>query len=389
MERSIQGGRWAATFRPGRRVRFFATAILVPWLVLWVLGEALAAAILLASLDLPGGTALLGLFGEFARTAAPDLVARYAWREIPGPGSASPLALSFIGAWLAIWTLAGIVALQQIVRLHASEDRLEWDGAGIEVLHRTGPFRSRRSWRADQIEHLSLSRADRALLVHTRRATHALTPWGTKRQRAAVCDEIRRALRSPGRALAKPAGAEPPRGWVSSPAGEGGTRLRRDLGRRAPLAWFATGTLAAAAAIAWSNGSLDVAWLPVAGGGAVAAAAAVALATAASARYSFGGTEVVFRKGEIEFRRGPLAWGARETLKPFRLYVGHTTDDDGDDWFELQARSGDRHRAIEREMNDSETVLLLARWLADRSGADLDIGRGVVEGEGEERPLAA
>ena len=223
MERSIQGGRWAATFRPGRRVRFFATAILIPWLVLWGVGETVAVAILLASLDLPGGAALLGLLGEMARAAVPELVARYAWREVPGAGAAGPLALSFIASWLAIWTLAGIAALHQLMRLHASEDRVEWDGAGIEVHHRTGPFRARRSWRTDQIEHLSLSRSDRALLLHTARATHVLTPWGSKRQRAAVRDEIQRALKTSTRALAKPAGPEPPRGWVASPASGGGT----------------------------------------------------------------------------------------------------------------------------------------------------------------------
>jgi hypothetical protein len=112
------------------------------------------------------------------------------------------------------------------------------------------------------------------------------------------------------------------------------------------------------------------------------------LAIAASAWHSFGGTGIVVRKGEIEFQRGPLAGGARETLKPFGLSVGHTTDDDGDDWFELQARSGDRHRTIDRDMNDSETVLLLARWIADRSGASIDLGRGVETG-GEAERLAA
>lgn len=388
MERSIRGGRWAAAFRPGRRVRFFATAILVPWLGLWGVGEALAVSILLASLDLQGGAAMLGWFGELARSASPELVARYAWREVPGSSSAGPLALSFIASWLAIWTLAGIAALHQMVRLHASEDRIEWDGAGIEVHHRTGLFRARRSWRTDQIEHLSLSRSDRALLLHTARATHVLTPWGSKRQRAAVRDEIQGALRTRARALAKPAGPEPPPGWMASPAAAGGTRLVR--ARRGAVAWLAIGTLAVAAGIARVSGALDLKWLPYADGVLIAAVAALAaVAFAASAWQAFGGTEIVVRKGEIEIRRGPLAGGSSETLKPFRLSVGHSVDDDGDDWFELQVRSGDRHRAIDRQMNDSERVLLLTRWIADRSGAGIDVGRGVEGGEAEEHALAA
>ena len=186
MVRSIKGGRWTAAFRPRRLVRFFGAGFLGVGLLVWAVGQAFALGVLLASLDILGGSRLLHALTSLGASIAAGLAAQVAWREIPGPQNAGALALSFIASWLAIWTAAGVMAGFQLMRVLASEDHVAWDGAGVEVFRRLGPFRSRRAWRADQIEHVSLSRPDRALLLHAPRATYVLTEWGSQAERAAV-----------------------------------------------------------------------------------------------------------------------------------------------------------------------------------------------------------
>ena len=405
MARSIENGRWNATFRPGGLVRFFGTGVITAWLGAWVVGEAYAAGILLASLGVPGGAAWLNLLGLLAGRIAPALAERLAWRDFPTPANADTFALAFITTWIAVWTVAGLVAAWQLLRLHASEDRVEWDDSGVTVHRRVGPFRARKTWRAERIEHVSLGRSDRTLTLHTTRGARVLTEWGSKAERAAVCEEVRAAFglaaaegtrrRMGKRAEAKPrdrrkpalklirgagarAGAGPPAGWVALPAEDGATRLVRDpAARRARVlgAWTATAALAAAAVTAYGSGAMDVGWAPEVALAALAILAIV-LAAGRSAWLTFADTEIVVRPRAIEVCPGLRA---SRVLDPVRFSVEHSTDSDGDDWFELHARAGFEHVVLERRMNESEPVLALAHWLARQSAAPLDLGRGVAD----------
>jgi len=367
VERSFEGGRWTASFRPGRIARFFGTGILGLWLCGWLAGEILAVGIVLASLGV---------------SVAPDLMRRLHVPELQGPQGASGFALAFMLFWLTLWTLGGLTAAFEMMRLLSGEDRVVWDSDGVEIYRRIGPFRSRRRWRVEKIEHVSLSRPHRALLLHTRRATHALTRWGSKAERAAVRDELRRALGIPAREEAKSAGTETPKGWVSTPTPEGAWLLVRDPAirrRQAAVAWSVTLGLAAGAVFAFGPGLVQGTWETGEALAAVAAALVLALFAFGSAWLSQGGTEMVVRPGEIEIRKRFFSRRSSQKLKPLRLRVEHSTDSDGDDWFELQARAGLDRRTIARRMNESESVLGLARWIAAKSGAPLDVGRGVEE----------
>lgn len=427
MERSIEDGRWNATFRPRRLVRFSATAFLAAWFCLWAVGEIYAIGILSASLGLPGGQALLNLLGLLGGALVPAVAERMAWREFPSPANAGPFELFFIASWLTVWTLAGLMAAWQVLRLHASEDRVEWDDQGVALLRRVGPFRSRRSWRAEQIEHVSLSRSDRALLLHTARATRVLTEWGSRPERSAVRDELRQVLglpqAEPGRArgraadaaraggerthaAAKPRpaarggrrpvltlvkGTRAPAGWAASPLADGGTRLVRDPAARlvrAAAAWTAMAACAAATTFL-SGGGLDM--LPGALLGPLQAAGVLVsgLLAAGGVWLTFVGTEILVREGAVEVRRGFLGLRSIRTLESVRLSVEHTTDSDGDDWFELQARSGGERLTLDLRMNESRPVLELARWIAGKSGSPLDLGRGVEDAEDETQARAA
>jgi hypothetical protein len=157
---------------------------------------------------------------------------------------------------------------------------------------------------------------------------------------------------------------------------------------RAALSWAVTIALGALAVTAWSRGDLDA--IPGLGEAAAALVALLVLGACAalSVWLSLGGTRIALREGEIEFRPSPLTGRAVAIFDEVRLAVEHTTDDDGDDWFELQARSRGERRTIDRRMNEPDRILGLARWIAERCGAPLDLGRGVEESE-EDEALAA
>src|SRR5262249_14407268 len=159
-----------------------------------------------------------------------------------------------------------------------------------------------------------LSRSDHALLVHTPRATHALTEWGSKTERAAVRDEIRRVLKSGVHTRA--VGPLIPEGWIAAPAGQEAMLLKRDpAARRGPgaAAWVMTAALTAAAVAAWQRGYLDVSWGLGEGAGTLAALVVLAACVAGSLWLSLGVTRILVRPGELEFRPGPLAGRGAET----------------------------------------------------------------------------
>ncbi|HEY2955365.1 MAG TPA: hypothetical protein VGK89_08980 [Candidatus Eisenbacteria bacterium] len=367
VERSFEGGRWTAVFRPGGIGRIFRAGFLVFWLCGWLLGEVAVGAIVLAALGVP---------------VAAEILRRLRFPELSG---ADWTVLAFLGFWLLLWTVGGLTAAWELMRLLSSVDRIEWDGEAVELFRRVGPFRSRRKWRKGKIEHVSLARPARALTLHTGRASHRLTRWGSKAERAAVRDEMRRALGIAPRGGERARSQESPAGWASAPDPDGGVLLTRDPAarrRQAALAWTVTVALAAGAVIVLGRGYLEGPWGRREAMGAVAAVLGVALLAAGSLWLSHGRTELVVRPREIELRRRFLSRTSSRTVRPLKLRVEHSTDSDGDDWFELQALAGDERRTIERRMNESGAVLDLARWIAEKSGAPLDIGRGV---EGEER----
>ena len=161
-------------------------------------------------------------------------------------------------------------------------------------------------------------------------------------------------------------------------AGVGLSAIRR---RQAAVAWSVTVGLAAFAAWTFGRDYLQGAWGVGEALAAVAATVVLVVLAAGSAWLSHGGTDFLVRPGELEIRRRYFAQRSSQKLKPLRLRVEHSTDSDGDDWFDLQARAGESRRTIERRMNESEDVLQLARWIAEKSGAPLDVGRGVEEEE--------
>lgn len=366
MERSFDGGRWTATFRPTGIGRFFAAGFLGFWLCGWAVGELFA------------GAALLGMIGQ---SVAPELLRELKFPMTGDPGGAPWFVIGFLLVWLTFWTAGGIAAMREAGRLLAGRDTIRWDATGLERELAWGPVRSRRAWRAEEVRGFAFGRRNRGLTVVTARGTEVLTAWGTPAERAELAQELRRTLGTETRPASPDAPAELPEPWRSEP-GADGTRLFRDpAGRRkaGAVAWGVTVAVALGAVATWAPRWLQADPEPGSTAGAAGIALVVALLALGSARLSHGRSQIVVRHGALEFRRRFLGPERVTVFEPIDLRVGLHTDSDGDEWFDVEARCGPKKKSIDRRMNDPMPMLALARWLALRTGAPLHLDRGVEE----------
>jgi len=155
-------------------LRFVAAGFLLFWLCGWLAGECFALWFL--------GNGLVALM-----SGTPFLSGRSPVQV--GPAIAVG---SFLLLWLALWTVGGIAAISELLRLVAGEDRLAVEGSGLTVIHRRGPFRSRREFPRDTLQRLYLTPTRCALAVDSSRGTVELSRLGTLEER----DHAAKALRS-------------------------------------------------------------------------------------------------------------------------------------------------------------------------------------------------
>jgi hypothetical protein len=155
-------------------LRFVAAGFLLFWLCGWLAGECFALWFL--------GNGLVALMSgtPFLSGTSPVQV---------GPAIAVG---SFLLLWLALWTVGGIAAISEFLRLVAGEDRLAVEGGGLTVTHRRGPFHSRRELPRDTLQRLYLTPTRSTLAVDSARGTIELSRLGTLEQR----DHAAKALRS-------------------------------------------------------------------------------------------------------------------------------------------------------------------------------------------------
>jgi len=183
--------------------RFFAAAFLGLWLCGWAFGEGYAIWILAN-----GACALL------SGTAFGSGPIRIGTGPFFGVGA-------FLVAWLAVWTVAGMAALQEFFRLLWGEDRLQAEGGCLSVVQLRGPFRKRREFPRDTLRRLVLTGRWGALAVETSRGTIPLSRLGTREEREAAVATLRTELGLSEPAPA-PVPAALPKGWeeIITPEGE-------------------------------------------------------------------------------------------------------------------------------------------------------------------------
>ena len=223
MSPTFEEGHWVASFRPSGWSRWVGATFLTVWLAMWAVGEAFSLAV---------------LFALVASALSPGL-----WRAIGAPKFAALIGAGwffavFLIVWVTLWTFGGLAAIHEWLRLIAGEDRVTWDGTGVERISRAGPIRRRRSWSRDEIERISTAGRARSLMLPTGREAHVLTAWGTLAEREALRDDLRRALGTSARRH-----AELPAGWSSEAAGSawlshGGTDYLVRQGAISKRGWF-------------------------------------------------------------------------------------------------------------------------------------------------------
>jgi hypothetical protein len=343
--------------------RFFGAAFLTVWICGWAVGEAFALWLLST-----GAMALMGV----EMPAGPKV-------SLPaGPAVAMGAFLLF---WLAIWTLGGVMAIREWLRLMWAEDRILVHGSGVRVTWCCGPFRRTKEYPRHTIRGVLLAR-HAALTLETEKERVELSPLGTLREREEAMTWLRSELAVGDGAGVSTDGAPVslPKGWEESITAEGERALVPDRGTRRAQARF-TGILTlvmAAAMLSLASGSLSSPSLIPGAILALCATLGLAWGTLWLVR---GRMEWKIGSGRLTLRRR-FAATLRDEFEADRLEVVVTRDSDGDEWFALEAvRGGEgavnvvnpmeaaRHarkhrRRITSALHDSTVPLRLGTWLS-------------------------
>ena len=340
-----------ATLRASGIVRYVGALFLLIWLAGWTIGEAVGVALFVM------------VIASLARSA---MSAPIPWAPDWGTAGVASFVLLFGLVWLLFWTVAGVAALTHLFRSIAGEDRIRLIPGSLELLRRAGPFHRTRTFDRASIRRVRLRRGDRVLVMDAAHGTEVLTELGAATERATICEWLKGHLGlAAGRALEA---HEAPPVWHMTYNAADIVLTRPDRRTRriqAAIMWLVTGVV-------------SLGWMAVPGGfgGARGAAlASTALLAAGAAWLTCGRSEWIVRGGRLTFRRCFAKWCRAETFDHARLEIETNTDSDGDDHFRLVVRDTDRHRTILKTMNDEAEVIDFGRWLASRTGFQLELPR--------------
>jgi hypothetical protein len=349
-ERTFDG--WEVRLRPRGAGRWGAAAFLLLWLCFWAVGEAVVLVVLAGGLyGLLTGGQVLG-------------------RELPAALGPLFLVGAFLSLWLAFWTWGGIAALQELLRLVWSEDRLAIHPRGLTRRRRVGPFRVERDFPREVLRAVYVRRYQTTLMAQVGAEIRELSAMGTPEDRLETAALIRQAFGLPdgeGPLLSEAL----PSGWQTAGAPEGGMLLVPAVGTRRRQALALTLVAAGAWAVALAL-ARDTPRNPSLG-----ALAAMVLAAACWLAWKcvwlwYGRNEWRIEPGRLTLQR---RFGARLTVRgeASRLELNERTDGDGDRWYELDAVADDgaRHRLMQA-IHDDTDPRLLGQWLARQAGIPLD-----------------
>jgi hypothetical protein len=202
--------------------RFFGAAFLAFWLAGWAIGEGV----------------VLWILGKGA------------WSLLTGAPLGSddkPIAFGvviaiglFLFVWLFFWTLGGVAAGRELLRLLLGRDVVLAGDNGLEIRHWYGLFRSVQRWPRDEIRRFYRISARAPLCVETRRGTTEVTRLGTVGERA----ELEQALNEEFGIQAQPVPARAlPKAWCEVLSLEHDSVLVKDPAvrrKQARTAWIAS-----------------------------------------------------------------------------------------------------------------------------------------------------
>ncbi len=363
-ERTNEG--WRLELRTRGPGRYFAAAFLAFWLCGWAAGEAFALWLLAK-----GVIALL--------TGAP-LDRGHAPLQV---GAALAIG-AFLLVWLSLWTLGGIAAGAELLRLLFGVDRIVVGSGRLTVTWSRGLFRRTRMFERHAIRRVVLTGRHDRLALETERGRVELTGLGSRAERMDAAQALRSEL-----ALLEASDAPAPslpREWEVIVTPEGQRALVANVATRRRQAQVASAFALGLAGVAFLVGRQAVSrwdlWVPT------TILFAFALGATAGAMWlARGRWEWIPGSGQLTLRK---RWGGTLTdvFHARRLSLDQSSDSDGDTWVELVALSAaapatsavlpgrgsgaNTRRRIARAMNDAASVRELAAWLARETELPLD-----------------
>ncbi len=358
-------------FRPRGAGRFVQVAFLSIWLVAWAIGEAFALFLL--------GHGIWAL-----------------WTGSPAMGQGEPLGWgvalavgTFLVVWLSLWTLGGVMAMEEWLRLVWAKHRIQVLPDRLELTRQLGPWTTTRRLARADIRRIYVTPYRAVLTAETVNGMVDLTDLGRPEELQAAESFLRAALQL--REDDMPAiPSVPPAGWQEIVIPRDQRALVRDLKTRHTQALLLSGVAAMVSLVAWlvlreALRSPDL----------LAVAAMLCVAAAWLVWKAIG-----LHKGRKEWRleAGKLVlqrrFGSRVTAvlgEATALELTERTDTDGDRWYALEAigqqfsakrrrgRSAGKPETARKEarftlsqtLNDPTEPRHLGLWLSQRIGVSL------------------
>lgn len=346
--------------KPDGMARFAPAAFITVWLCCWALGE----------------VKVLGLLGNGA-------IALLTGHELNGNPSRLQAAPAlgvgaFLLVWVTFWTIGGIAAMAELLRLVSSEETLSLDGDTIVIARRRGPFTWFQRLPRNAVRRVRVAPRRRMLVLETDRKSIEFAPVQSPADESQALDALRSALQ-----LAAPDGSVAlPDGWEETLTPEGERVVIRDTKIRRRQAFV----LAGMATVAWAA-ALAFAWLGTLSEQAIGPAIIATVLAAGLGSFAWwlwaGRQEIKCGDGEVIVRR---RWRGRvrDLYEARRLDLVTRADSDGDVWYRLEAISNApldargtrkyRTRVLASAMNDPFEPRALGAWLAAHGGVPFDGG---------------
>lgn len=317
------------------RGRWLLLPFMLVWLAGWAAGEGFAL------------WAAVCAVGSLVGVAAPPPVG---WEHGAGVG----FTLVFFVFWLTVWSIGGLAAMAEVVRLLTTTQRLYIEAGQLTRETTTAGVKWSRAWAIDELSELRATGKAKVAMAVGGRQRVLLTARHPDSARE-VAAQLRGALGLPDELVARvPAGMVavelPGRHAILQPS-----VLARRRG--------------AAMAVAVGLGAVFVATRSIHALPRLAGCLAIAaIAFSVAARLAFATTRWLVQPGlMVKEQRWRTQLRAVERFEPPTLKVSSTSDSDGDEWWALDiSRPDGTSTRLWHRMNGEDEVLELARYLARR-----------------------
>ncbi len=287
-------------------------------------------------------------------------------------GAALPVGL-FLLFWLALWTLGGLGAGLELLRLLFGRDRFLANPAELLVVHSCGFFR--RTYRAgpDTLRRFYLLPSRKAVIVETRQGGIELTRLGTEAER----DQLAKSLNAYFAFRAEPsAEGVLPACWREGLSPEHDKILMPEPGKRrraALLMWILFGLVSSAAVYVISAAMAQ----PTLWGIAVVLVALASAIGWGALWLGLGRNEWKLENSRLVLQRR-FGTNCRRVFEAVALELLENNSRDGEPWYELAGvakdapaatdlrNSGKHRRVIHRTIGDPTEPRNFALWLSHR-----------------------